>query len=87
MQTVPRTDRSIVGHWWWTVDRWTLACLLLMLAFGGLLSFAASPAIAERIGLTSFGLAQRHLIFLPLATIAMAIVSVLSVRLVRRIVA
>jgi cell division protein FtsW len=85
MQTVPRTDRSIVGHWWWTVDRWTLACLLLMLAFGGLLSFAASPAIAERIGLTSFGLAQRHLIFLPLATIAMAIVSVLSVRLVRRI--
>ncbi len=85
MQTVPRTDRSIIGHWWWTVDRWTLACLLLMLAFGGLLSFAASPAIAERIGLTSFGLAQRHLIFLPIATIAMAVVSVLSVQLVRRI--
>ena len=85
MQTVPRTDRSIIGHWWWTVDRWTLACLLLMLAFGGLLSFAASPAVAERIGLTSFGLAQRHLIFLPIATIAMAVVSVLSVQLVRRI--
>ena len=85
MQTVPRTDRSIIGHWWWTVDRWTLACLLLMLAFGGLLSFAASPAIAEHIGLTSFGLAQRHLIFLPIATIAMAVVSVLSVQLVRRI--
>jgi cell division protein FtsW len=85
MHTVPRTDRSILGHWWWTVDRWTLTCLILMMGFGGLLSFAASPAIAERIGLTSFGLAHRHLMLLPLAIAAMGIVSVLSVKIVRRL--
>jgi len=21
---VPRDDRSVIGQWWWTVDRWSL---------------------------------------------------------------
>ena len=25
---VPRDDRSVVGHWWWTVDRWSLGAVL-----------------------------------------------------------
>ena len=27
MSNFSRTDRSVLGLWWWTVDRWTLAAL------------------------------------------------------------
>ena len=29
-----RTDRSLVGVWWWTIDRWLLASALLLLVVG-----------------------------------------------------
>ncbi len=35
---VPRTDNSQLGRWWWTVDRWTLAALAALIAFGALLA-------------------------------------------------
>ena len=25
---VPRDDRSVIGQWWWTVDRWSLGAIL-----------------------------------------------------------
>ncbi len=46
-----RTDRGLVSNWWWTVDRWFLASFLSLMVLGIVLSFAASPAVAERIGL------------------------------------
>ena len=27
MSILSRTDNSVVGRWWWTVDRWTIAAL------------------------------------------------------------
>jgi hypothetical protein len=48
--TFGRTDTSVLGRWWWTVDRWTIAALFLLVAVGALLTMAASPAVAERIG-------------------------------------
>jgi cell division protein FtsW len=48
--TLARTDRSVVGRWWWTVDRWTLAAVGLLIGVGVVLTLAASPAVAERIG-------------------------------------
>ena len=41
-----RTDRSLVGVWWWTVDRWLLASALLLMVVGALLVMAAGPAVA-----------------------------------------
>ncbi len=85
MLTVARTDTSVIGRWWWTVDRWMLAALALLVVVGALLTLAASPAVAERIGLGSFHFAQRHLLFLlPAAGVAFA-VSLLSLRGVRRL--
>ena len=46
-----RLDRSPVAIWWRTIDRWFLAAFLSLMGLGILLSFAASPAVAERIGL------------------------------------
>ena len=47
MRTAIRTDKSIVGGWWWTVDRWTLAALLALSAFGVIMVSAASPSVAR----------------------------------------
>ena len=44
-----RLDKSPVATWWWTIDRWFLAAFLSLMGLGIVLSFAASPAVAERI--------------------------------------
>ncbi len=81
-----RADTSVLGRWWWTVDRWTLAALLALIGFGYVMMLAASPAVAERIGASS-----RHMFFikqvayLMMATSLMVAVSLLSPRGVRRL--
>jgi cell division protein FtsW len=80
-----RTDRSALGQWWWTVDRWTLAAIIALMFIGAILVLAASPAVATRIGLDSFYLVRHHYMMLPLAAITLIGVSVLSPRQVRRL--
>jgi cell division protein FtsW len=79
-----RLDRSPVANWWWTIDRWFLAVFLSLMGLGIVLSFAASPAVAERIGLGSFHFATRQIIFTVPALIAMLTVSFLEARQIRR---
>jgi cell division protein FtsW len=54
MPSFARTDHSVFGRWWWTVDRWTLAALAVIISLGMFLVAAASPSVAERIGLSSY---------------------------------
>jgi cell division protein FtsW len=79
-----RLDRSPVAVWWRTVDRWFLAAFLSLMGLGIVLSFAASPAVAERIGLDSFYFATRQIIYMIPALGAMLAVSFLTPRHVRR---
>ncbi len=81
-----RTDTSVLGRWWWTVDRWSLSGLLALMTLGIVLMFAASPASVARIpGLeNSFHFAQRHLVFLPVAVVLMVAVSLMEIRTIRR---
>lgn len=85
MIQVPRDDRSLIGQWWWTVDRWSLGAILGIMAFGVLLTLAASPPAAERIGADSFMFARRQFLFLPLALLVMLAISLVSPRQVRRL--
>lgn len=85
MTTFARTDTSVLGRWWWTVDRWTLATLVLLMGFGAVLILSASPAVAERIGLPGFRLAHRQIAFLPFALLTLIGVSLLSPKWVRRV--
>jgi len=85
MIQVPRDDRSLIGQWWWTVDRWTLGAVLAIMAFGVMLTLAASPPAAERIGADSFMFAKRQFLFLPLALALMLGISLASPRHVRRL--
>jgi len=79
-----RLDKSPVATWWWTIDRWFLAAFLSLMGLGIVLSFAASPAVAERIGLDSFHFATRQVIFTIPALFVMLAVSFLEARQIRR---
>jgi cell division protein FtsW len=81
---VSRVDRGAVANWWWTIDRYFLAACLALMGLGILLSYAASPAVAERIGLDSFHFVERQIFFMVPAVAVMIGVSFLSPRMVRR---
>ena len=82
---VSRVDKGPVANWWWTIDRWFFAAFLTLMGMGVVLSFAASPAVAERIGLDSYHFVSRQMIFMVPALIAMIGVSFLDARHVRRL--
>lgn len=85
MSSFTRTDMSVAGQWWWTVDRWILGAIGLLVVGGALLSLAASPAVAERINAGSYFFVKKHLLMLPVAIAILLAVSMGSVRTVRRI--
>ncbi|MDP3935926.1 MAG: FtsW/RodA/SpoVE family cell cycle protein, partial [Alphaproteobacteria bacterium] len=67
-----RTDKSLLGRWWWSVDRPLLVCFLVLMFFGVMLTMAGSPPVAERLGLDSFHFVKRHVVML-IPTIALMI--------------
>lgn len=81
----PRTDRSALAQWWWTVDRWTLLAIGALICFGALLVMAASPAVAQHIGTDGLHFVRRYFAVLPVAVTVMFVVSILSPRAVRGI--
>ncbi len=85
MISFSRVDTSIMGRWWWTVDRWLLASLLLIVAVGAILTLAASPPVAARLNLGTYHFALRQFAYLPLALSVMIGVSLLSPTMVRRL--
>ena len=54
MSALARTDTSLVGRWWWTVDRWLLSSVIAIAIAGAILAMAASPPVAERMGFDTF---------------------------------
>ncbi|MBN9056627.1 MAG: putative lipid II flippase FtsW [Rhizobiales bacterium] len=81
---VSRAERGALADWFWTIDRFFLAAFILLMGLGFMLSFAASPAVAERIGLDSFHFVRRHALFLVPAIAIMLGISFMSPRQVRR---
>jgi len=85
MIRLSRANRSELSEWWWTIDRWTVVAILMLVAFGIVLTLAASPAVANRLSLDTFHFGYRQSIFLVPALAIIFGVSFLSVRQVRRI--
>ncbi len=79
-----RIDQSPVARWWWTVDRWSVGALMALIAIGAVLSMAASPAVAVRIGYDPLHFVKRHLAAVPISLAIMFLVSLLPPRRVRR---
>ena len=78
-----RTDRSLVGIWWWTVDKWLLAGALILMVLGALLVMAAGPAVANLINLPSQHFMVRQLVYVLPSLAIMITVSMLEPRPIR----
>jgi cell division protein FtsW len=85
MAMLSRADTSVLGRWWWTVDRWTLFSIMTLIGFGYVLVLAASPAVAERIHQSRDLFILKQVVFLAVAAATMVGVSLMSPRNVRRL--
>src|SRR5438270_11813518 len=81
---VSRIVRTPFAAWWWTVDRFMLTALLTLMLAGIVLSLAASPPVAARLGLEPFYFVNRHVLFLIPALLLLLATSLLSPRNIRR---
>ncbi len=78
-----RAEKTPLAEWWWSIDKELLGALIMLLAVGVVLSFGASPAVAERIGLDEWHFVIRHAMFAALAVPVMIVTSLLSQRQAR----
>src|SRR5215471_11102032 len=79
-----REERNPLSEWWWTVDRPLLGAIIALMLSGIILSLAASPPVATRIGLDPFHFFNRHVLFLLPSFVTLIGVSFLSPRAIRR---
>jgi len=82
---VSRVERTPFGEWWWTVDKLMLAALGGLMLGGIVLSLAASPPVASRIGLDPFYFVNRHILYLVPTIAILLATSLLNLRQIRRI--
>src|SRR5262249_25405867 len=82
---ISRVERTPFADWWWTVDRLLLAAVLVLMMTGIVLSLAASPAVATRIGLDAFYFVNRHAMYLASRLVVMIAVSFMNQRQIRRV--
>lgn len=83
---LPRSDQSLITEWRRSVDWQILAAAMMLLGFGLMLSLAAGPPAAERLGLSDeFYFVKRHIVFAALALATMLGASLLDHVWVRRI--
>ena len=85
MPSLSREDNSMLGRWWWSVDRWTLGAIGILIGFGYIMMLAASPAVAERIGTSRETFILKQVVFLAVAGLIVLSVSLLSPRDIKRL--
>lgn len=78
-----RAKKTPLAEWWWTVDRELLVALILLMLCGITLSFAASPPVAERLGLSPWHFVIRHSMLAIPALVIMVSVSFMNAKMVR----
>ncbi len=81
---ISRAERTLVSDWAWTVDRWLLASIALLIVSGLVFAMAGSPPVAERLHLPTFHFVNRQVMYLLPALAVMLVTSFLSPRHVRR---
>jgi len=74
-----------LSRWWWTVDRSLFMALLILMVIGAILVTASSPPVAERIHLDSFYFVKRQQVFLGVAFVIMAGLSLFTPKMIRRL--
>jgi cell division protein FtsW len=85
MTPFSRTQRGLLGRWWWTVDRPLLAGLGLLAISGLVFVLASSPPVAARLGLPQLYFVGHHAMYLLPATVLLLGSSLLSPKGVHRL--
>src|ERR1700694_3990929 len=80
---ISREQRTPLSEWWWTVDRLLLAAIIALMLGGIILSLAARPPVATRIGLDPFHFFNRPVFLLLPSFIVLVGVSVLQPHQIR----
>ncbi len=80
-----RTDESLFGRWWWTIDRLFFGAISVLALIGLLLVVAASPSVANHLGLDHYYFVKRHMVMLVGAFALVFGVSLLPVPWIRRL--
>ena len=81
---ISRADRSPISDWLWTIDRWLLGALGLLMVCGLVFGMAGSPPVAERLHLPTFYFVNHRAMYLVPAIAVLIGASFLSPRQVRR---
>lgn len=84
-QPLDRRNTTLLGRWWWTLDRTTFFCIMALICIGFFLVMAGSPPVARRIGLPDFYFVSRHQIFLGISTAVMVIISMMDDSRIRKL--
>lgn len=79
-----RSSRNIIARWWWTVDKVLLSMVAFLVVCGFVLSFSASPAVAERIHRPTYFFVCHHSFYLCLASVLMLFFSMQDLKWTRR---
>ena len=82
---ISRAERTAFSDWAWTIDRWLLSAIILLIVCGLVFSMAGSPPVAERLHLATFHFVNRQVAYLLPALAVMIGASFLSPRHVRRV--
>jgi cell division protein FtsW len=79
-----RAERGPVADWFRTIDLWLLGSFVALMVVGVVMALAASPAVAERLNLSTFHFVNRQAELLVPSAALMIATSFLSPRHVRR---
>jgi len=80
-----RSDRSLLSDWWFTIDHQMFSSVMIIMAGGLVLSLAASPPIALKLGLEPYYFVKRHALFLLPSLLILIASSLLDPRQMRRL--
>lgn len=83
MPQLSRADTSVLGRWWWSVDRVALAALAVLIGIGYVLALAASPGLSSHLTDPRTLAMIKQVVFLVIGGLAMLGVSMLSLRQVK----
>lgn len=86
MTSIARSDKSWFAEWWRTVDHGVITGIMVLICAGMLLSLAAGPVAADRIGFSDpFYFVYRHAAFAAAAIVILFGTSMLSEDWARRV--
>ncbi len=80
-----RAAPTLIGSWWWSIDRVILTGLITLMVGGVVLLMGGGPPVAERLGLPPFYFVNRQAVHLLMALVVFAFVAALPPRHIRRL--